>query len=464
MTPSEQKLLRSLPSVDALSAAPLLDRFAVSSGKAAVMEAVRVVLEEARAAVQSGDGWYEGKSEQLVERVIEKLSREQSNRLRRVVNATGIVLHTGLGRAPLAEAAVEAIAESAGRYTNLELELTGGRRGKRSAHVADRLCRVTGAPAATIVNNNAAATLLILSTVAGGREVVVSRGQLIEIGGSYRLPDIMQASGAILKEVGTTNRTRLSDYRNAIGQNTAALMHVHTSNYRIVGFTEQVDIADLVKLAHDFDLVAIDDLGSGALFDFSAVGLPDEPNVQASLAAGADLVCFSGDKLLGGPQAGIILGRPDLVERIEANPMMRAMRVGKLTLLAMDATLRLYEDPRQAVEHVPTLAMLSGDLETLKRRAARLKRALSKALPEETFVQREGESFAGGGSLPACPLKTAVVCWQPSKLSANDVAARLRCGEPAVLARIDNDEVVFDARTLRDDEIAEVARACAAAG
>ncbi|UCF34551.1 MAG: L-seryl-tRNA(Sec) selenium transferase, partial [Phycisphaerales bacterium] len=381
---------------------------------------------------------------ELVERVTPSL--------RPVINATGIVLHTGLGRAPLCDAAIEAIVEGASGYCNLEYVLETGQRGRRISHVVEHLKRITGASGALVVNNNAAATLLILQTFAAGREAIVSRGQLVEIGGSYRLPDIMSASGAVLREVGTTNRTRISDYQRAINDRTALLMHVHTSNYRLVGFVEHTSIDAIAELAHRFGLVAVEDLGSGAMFDLADYDLPAEPYVGQALKGGADLVCFSGDKLLGGPQCGIIVGKQELIERLEANPLMRTYRVGKLTLLALEATLRHYIDPEDAMANVPSLRMLATDADELADRARTLSEQLSAALRDESFYVCSDVAYAGGGSLPARSLQTVVVQWQPARHSTESVAAALRMAEMPVIVRVKNDAICFDLRTLRTDD------------
>lgn len=378
----------------------------------------------------------------------EELVRRSIASLRRVVNATGIVLHTGLGRAPLCESAIEAIVDGASGYCNLEFDLVTGERGRRTTHIAEQLCEITGAEAATVVNNNAAATLLILQTFGAGREVIVSRGQLVEIGGSFRLPDIMSAGGVTLCEVGTTNRTRLSDYESAITDQTAMLLRVHTSNFRVIGFTEDVAIDALATLAHRFGLLAVDDLGSGVLFDPVLHGLPPEPFVNASIVAGADLVCFSGDKLLGGPQCGIILGKREYIDRINANPLMRTYRVDKLVLLALEATLRHYADASDALQNIPALSMLSATTDDLAARARSLSDALRAAIPDEQFYICSDVGFAGGGSMPGQELPTVVVQWKPSDRSAQSAVRALRLGEVPVVARIRDDAICFDLRSI----------------
>jgi L-seryl-tRNA(Ser) seleniumtransferase len=329
--------------------------------------------------------------------------------------------------------------------------------------VSALICRLTGAEAATVVNNNAAATLLVLTVLAAGREVIVSRGQLIEIGGSFRLPDIMAASGAALREVGTTNRTRIRDYEAAITDQTAVLLRVHTSNYRIVGFSEQAPLGQIAELAHRFGLPAVDDLGSGALFDLTAVGLPPEPFVQESLSAGADLVLFSGDKLMGGPQCGIVCGRSEFIQRLESHPLMRTFRVGKLTLLALEATLRHYADPGTAVRRVPALAMLAAGADELADRAEVLEQRLSAALPQESFLVCSDVSYAGGGSLPTDALETVVVQWRPAQAGIGAVTAAMRAAQTPVIARVRDDAIIFDVRTIRPDELDDVVTAATAA-
>jgi len=389
----------------------------------------------------------------ILKTAAEILHQQNTPSLRTVINATGIVLHTGLGRSPLCDAAVKAVADVAAGYCNLELELNTGQRGRRSEHVSGLLTALTGAEAATAVNNNAAATLLIMRVLCEHREVIVSRGQLVEIGGSFRMPDVMQAGGATLREVGTTNRTRIDDYADAVNERTAALLRVHHSNFRMIGFTEEPTIEEISRCAHRHNLLAIDDIGSGALIDLAEAGLPDEPCVLRSVAAGADIVCFSGDKLLGGPQAGIILGRADLIRRIESHPLMRTYRLDKLVLAALDATLRQYVDTDHALAAVPTLAMLRASVEMLADRANRLDEMLVEACPDEKFYISSDVSYAGGGSLPGAELPTVVIRWKPSFAPLDDVAQALRRGTPAIVARIHDHALCFDLRTLRDHEL-----------
>jgi len=452
MKKPNKELLRSLPSVSSLLEHEEVAEWLHGIPRAAVVSSLQAALDDLREKILSGEIQEAVEVDDVLGVAEEALVECSIPSIRRVINATGIVLHTGLGRAPLCDAAVEAVADGAAGYCNLEYDIETGGRGKRHDHVIGHLISITGAEAATVVNNNAAATMIILQTLAADHEVIVSRGQLVEIGGSYRIPDILRASGAILCEVGTTNRTRASDYEQAINDRTAMLMRVHPSNYRVVGFSESTSMQEIVAIAHRFKLWAVDDLGSGALFDLSEYGLPHEPDVRESLAAGADLVCFSGDKLLGGPQCGIILGRQELIDRLHANPLMRTYRVDKMTLLALEATLRVYYDPAEAVRTIPTLSMMSATPEVLGQRAGKLCEALRKALPGEKFLVCSDVGFAGGGSLPGAELQTVVIQWRPSNLSTPDVAERLRTADVPVIARVRDDAVCFDLRTIRDDD------------
>lgn len=463
MTPQQREQLRALPAVDDLLRDEAVHRWLDSASRASVVRALQDTIGSLRQRILDGQCDQSVDPANVLLAAEDLLWTRMTPSVRRVINATGIVLHTGLGRAPLCEAAVDAIADAAAGYCNVEYDLETGSRGKRVTGVGQVLCELTGAEAATVVNNNAAATLLILQTLAKDREVIVSRGQLIEIGGSYRLPAIMEASGAILREVGTTNRTHRSDYEQAINDRTAMLLRVYTSNYRMVGFTKQVPIKPLAELAHRFGLLAVDDLGSGALIDLEAFGLPAEPRVRQSLADGADLVCFSGDKLLGGPQAGIILGRKDLIERIMANPLARCCRVGKLTLLALEATLRHYEDADEACSAIPALATLAETTDSLADRARALCEQLEAAVPDEHFYIGSHVGYAGGGSLPGRELPTVVVRWKPSGRSIDAVMSALRHAEIPVIARVHEDAICFDLRTIRESDYEDLVAAAASA-
>jgi L-seryl-tRNA(Ser) seleniumtransferase len=375
-------------------------------------------------------------------------------RLRHLINATGVVIHTNLGRSPLHPSALKHMIDIAKNYSNLEYDLDRGERGNRYTHVEGILCRLSGAESALVVNNNAGAVLLVLNTIAEGREVIVSRGELVEIGGAFRIPDVMRHSGASLREVGTTNRTYLSDYQKAIGSQTALLLKVHTSNFRVMGFTSDVSLQELVQLGRQHDLPVMNDLGSGCFVDLSQYGLEKEPTVQEAIKTGGDVVTFSGDKLLGGPQAGIILGKKNLLDLIKINPLTRALRIDKLTLAALESTLLLYLDEKRAMEEIPTLRMLSLDTGNLKRRGRRLLRRLSGMVDKGTqLTLREDVSQVGGGALPLQELPTMVLAVKPLDLSVNELEENLRKGEPPIISRISKDELILDMRTVLDEEI-----------
>jgi L-seryl-tRNA(Ser) seleniumtransferase len=440
---------RNLPSVNEVLESPAVRAIADDHSQETIVAAIRRELAELRRRLSQGesiDG--KGDAEAVAQSVAQTLGRDFRPKLRSVINATGIVLHTNLGRAPMAEEAASAAYEAARGYLNLELDLETGKRSSRQVAIREWVCRLTGAESATAVNNNAAATVIVLRALAQGKEVILSRGQLIEIGGSFRIPEIMAVSGATLCEVGTTNITRLSDYERAIGEKTGALMQVHTSNYRVRGFTKSVPLGDLVGLGKKRGLPVIDDVGSGALIDFARFGLTGEPVVRESIAAGADLVLFSGDKLLGGPQAGIIAGKKEYIQRIEKDPLMRAFRLDKMTLAALEATLRLYLKEERALREVPGLWMLGASLDDLKARAEWVAARLGEIDGIASVQVREDEAYVGGGSLPDQAMKSWVVEVRADDLSDAEVAYRLRTGTPAVMARIREGRVVLDVRTV----------------
>ena len=381
------------------------------------------------------------------------VKREAAPRFRRVLNATGVVIHTNMGRSVLPQEAVDAILTACRGYSNLELDLATGERGTRYSHVEDLLCSLTGAEAALVVNNNAAAVLIVMDELGSGGEVVVARGQLVEIGGSFRIPDVMARSGAILHEVGCTNRVHPRDYEQAINERTLALMRVHTSNYRVVGFHADVPVKELADIAHAHDLPLIEDLGSGSFLDFTASQLPGEPTVQSVVAAGADVVTFSGDKVLGGPQAGIIVGKKTFIDRIKRNPLNRALRIDKMTLAALEATLRLYLDEKTAREHIPTVAMITATPELLKRRASRLASRLRKRCTGVTVRLSPGESRVGGGSFPENALPTTLVRVEPTLCTAEQLRQRLLATSPPLVGRLEDGALLLDPRTLTDDEL-----------
>jgi L-seryl-tRNA(Ser) seleniumtransferase len=393
---------------------------------------------------------------QLFPRLAAYVRTRSRPHFRRVVNATGVVVHTNLGRSLLCEAAMEAVVAADRWYSNLELDLATGKRGSRYSHVEEVLCKVSGAEAGLVVNNNAAAVLLTLETLARGREVIVSRGQLVEIGGSFRIPEVMAKSGAILREVGATNRTHLHDYENAINENTAALLKVHASNFRIIGFTKEVPLEELVALGRERGLPVIEDLGSGNFFDFRELGLGHEPTVQEVVAAGADVVTFSGDKVLGGPQAGIIVGRAEHIARIKKNPMNRALRIDKMTLAALEATLRLYREPELARRAIPTLRMITMLPDELKRRATRLARRLNRECGAPLrAATMPGASRVGGGAFPERDLPTTLTALHG--LNAEGLREALLHTDPPLIGRIENDLFCLDPRTLDDAEFPLVA-------
>ena len=453
---------RNLPAVNDVLAATALQEALAQHPRDAVVAAIRDELSDLRGRLAQGetvDG--EAGAEGLAGRVVVRLTHELRPRLRGVINATGIVLHTNLGRAPTAEAAAQAAYEAARGYLNLELDLETGKRSSRQTAIRDWVCRLTGAESATAVNNNAAATVIVLRAICQGKEVVLSRGQLIEIGGSFRIPEIMAVSGAILREVGTTNITRLTDYERAIGSNTGALLQVHTSNYRVSGFTQSVPLLHLVGLGRKHNLPVIDDAGSGALLDFNRFGFSGEPVARASIATGADLVLFSGDKLLGGPQAGIIAGKKELIARIEKDPLMRAFRLDKMTLAALETTLRIYLDEERALREVPVLRMLGASLKELRFRAESLATKLREVPGIKQAQAVEDIAFVGGGSLPDQAMKTCVVEVEAAVVSDTVLAYRLRMGTPAVMGRLRDGKLVLDVRTVfveQEEELVEVIR------
>jgi len=440
---------RDLPAVNDVLDVDILRDLGGAHSRDLIVTAIRTVLQEVRQQLGQGAELNGSISADAVARLVaERLNQETQPKLRSVINATGIVLHTNLGRAPVAEAAAKAAYEAARGYLNLELDLETGKRSSRQLAIREWVCRLTGAESATAVNNNAAATVIVLRALCQGKEVIISRGQLIEIGGSFRIPEIMAVSGATLREVGTTNITRLSDYERAVGPNTAALMQVHTSNYRVSGFTKSVALADLVALGKQRGLPVIDDIGSGALLDFGRFGFTGEPVARDSIATGADLVLFSGDKLLGGPQAGIIAGRTEFIQRIEKDPLMRAFRLDKMTLAALESTLRIYLNEAAALEEIPGLKMLGTSLTELRQRAETLAVKL-RAVPGVAMVSvSEDVAYVGGGSLPDQSMRTCVLEIQANGISDEELAYRLRAGEQAVVARLRDEKVVMDLRTV----------------
>ncbi len=451
----KNRLLRQLPSVDEVLASDAGRRLEARHGRTLLTRAARRAVAEARRRLLSGEQKIPAVGQAALE---EALAEEARPGLRRVINATGVVLHTNLGRAPLAEAAVERLREVAERYCNLEYDIATGERGSRHAQLEPLLCELTGSEAALVVNNNAGAVLLTLCALAQGREAVVSRGELVEIGGGFRIPDVMRQSGVQLVEVGTTNKTRLSDYEAALGEKTALMVKVHRSNFAMVGFFEECPAADLAKLGGARGVPLFDDLGSGCVIDTAALGLPRERTVPEAVRDGAGVVSFSGDKLLGGPQAGILVGRRELIDRLRKHPLHRALRIDKFTAAALEMTLRLYRDGRE--REIPAVAMLAqGDAE-LKRRAERLRAALSKHAIDAELVATSGQ--VGGGALPLAEPPSWAVALAPAD-DVQGLAARLRRGEVVVAARIAEERLLLDLRAVRDGEVDELATSVAEA-
>jgi L-seryl-tRNA(Ser) seleniumtransferase len=460
-----QDLLRRLPAVDRLMELARADAAFELVPLPVVVTCIRAVIDADRRRLREGGDLSEQDllDPAVLKRVKDAVRAAIRPNLRRVVNATGVVIHTNLGRSLLAEEAVANLAAVASRYSNLEYDLDEGRRGSRYMAVRDLLCELTGAQDAMVVNNNAGAVLISLETIAKTRHVIVSRGDLVEIGGSFRIPDVMAKSGAILKEVGTTNRTHLRDYDEAIDPAAALLLKVHWSNYSIVGFTAQVSLRELVALGARHGLPVMEDLGSGTFIDFSKYGLLKEPTVQDSVASGADLITFSGDKLLGGPQAGIIVGRASMIDRIRKNPINRALRIDKLTLAALETTLRLYRDEERAMTAIPTLRMLTEKEPSIEIRARELAgylSALADARIACDIVRRP--SKAGGGALPLLDLPSCCLQVRIQGLSANALELRLRRNDPPIIARIEDDAYVMDLRTVQAEELPIIASALSA--
>jgi L-seryl-tRNA(Ser) seleniumtransferase len=452
-------VLRKIPSVDDILSRPEIVDLLKVHPRNVVVEAIRKGLGRLRDEIlrkqdlsQLGEAFFS--FENLCPLFQKEIDLQIQPHLRRVINATGVVIHTNLGRAPLHPSAIKHLMEVSKTYSNLEYDLDRGERGDRYTHVEEILCRLSGAESALVVNNNAAAVLLALNTLAEGKEVIVSRGELVEIGGAFRIPDVMKRSGALLREVGTTNRTHFDDYQKALGPHTALLLKVHTSNFRVMGFTSEVSLQDLVQLGREHQIPIVDDLGSGCLVDLSQYGLEKEPTVQETIKTGVDAVTISGDKLLGGPQGGIILGKKKILDLFKVNPLTRALRIDKLTLAALESTLLLFFDEKRAMEEIPTLRMLSLDTKRLKKRGKQLLKRLSGMTNERMmFSLREDVSQVGGGALPLQELPTMAVAIKPLHFSVNSLEKNLRKGDPPIISRISKEELILDMRTVFDEEI-----------
>jgi L-seryl-tRNA(Ser) seleniumtransferase len=455
-------VLRLLPSVDQMLRKPEVKDMMERHARATVTEALRRVLQETRQRIMEG-GYNDEISAEAIEgelvRVLdERLKKESRGNLREVINGTGVVIHTNLGRSPMADRAVADLARLSGVYVNLEYDLQSGERGSRHDIVRELLRSITGAEDCIVVNNNAAAVLLVLSAMASGKEVIVSRGELVEIGGSFRVPEVMEQGGARLVEVGATNKTYIEDYRKAINENTGLLLKVHTSNYRICGFTRQVSREELAALGREFGIPAVEDLGSGMFVDLGEYGIGDEPTVQDSIRSGMDIVTFSGDKLLGGPQAGIIAGRKEYIRKIAKHPLARAVRVDRLTLSVLESTLRIYAESERVVERIPVLSMLTMPVDRLERRAERLVELLAGIEPYAEIAVETEYSQVGGGSLPLERIETRVISVLPKSMTLNQLEEGLRMADTPVIGRIARDRFLIDVRTVFDHQLPVLAK------
>jgi L-seryl-tRNA(Ser) seleniumtransferase len=460
MKASIAPLLKRIPAVSLLVEQQEFKRLLKDHSRPFLVRVVREVLDEIRRAILEG-GEPDMAPPEIWRAVERKLNERSVRSLKRVVNGTGVIVHTNLGRSLLAREALEAVSEVAAHYSNLEFDLKVGERGSRYTHVEEILKELTGAEAALVVNNNAAAVLLALNTLARGREVIVSRGQLIEIGGSFRIPEVMTRSGAVLREVGTTNKTRLQDYEAAVSEHTALLLKVHTSNYRILGFTAEVALEDLVALGRRTNLPVMEDLGSGCFVDVSPFGLEKEPTVQEVIRAGADVVTFSGDKLLGGPQAGIIVGRKSYIQSLRSNPLNRALRIDKMTLAALEATLRLYQNEELALKEIPTLSAIASSPAELKAKArALLRRLTRRPAPALSVEIIPCVSQVGGGALPLAELPSYALAFTSEKESAAELERRFRFYFPPIIGRIEKERFLLDVRTLQKEDFPFIVRCC----
>lgn len=458
-----KELLRKLPKVDILLQHSKVEEAFENNSRVLVIEAVREALEDTRKNILEGN-IQEFTIEDIINTFNDILDKNNKPKLRKVINAAGIVIHTNLGRSLLCDKAVNQVEDIIKNYNNLEYDIDKGARGSRYSHIEDIIKEITGAEAALVVNNNAAAVMLVLNTLCEEKEAIVSRGQLVEIGGSFRVPEVMKFSKAKLVEVGTTNRTHLYDYENNITENTGVLLKVHTSNFKILGFTEEVSAEELTKLGEKYDVPVVEDIGSGVLINLQSYGLSYEPTVQESVKKGIDVITFSGDKMLGGPQAGIIIGKKKYIDKIKKNQLTRALRVDKMTLAALEATLKCYLDEETAIKEIPTLNMMLTPPEEIKKKAQLLKRKLSTAPRHFSFHIEEDYSMVGGGSMPEEKLKTYVVKVKSSKFSAKELEGELRNYETPIISRISNDEIYLDLRTIFKEDFEIILNALKALG
>lgn len=447
----KKELLRKLPKMDELLNDEIIKKEMKDTMRTIVIDSLRESIDKYRGYILKEE-IADFSKEDILNSFKKLLEEAKGSNFKKVINATGVVIHTNLGRSLLGKKALENVVNVADNYNNLEYDLKKGQRGSRYSHVEELIKKVTGAEAAVVVNNNAAAVMLALNTLCNGKEAIVSRGQLVEIGGSFRVPDVMTFSGASLVEVGTTNRTHLYDYGNKINENTGVLLKVHTSNFKILGFTEEVPSEELVKLGQERNIPVIEDIGSGTLIDFSKYGFTYEPTVQESIKKGVDVITFSGDKMLGGPQAGIIVGKKEYIDRMKKNQLTRALRIDKMTLAALEGTLKYYLDEKEAIENIPTLYMILSDKDIHKKRAQRLKRRLQNKVKDFSFSIEEDYSMVGGGSMPEERIPTYVIKAKSSKFSPQELEKKLRSNKVSIIIRVSNDEVIMDVRTIFDKD------------
>lgn len=454
---NRKELFTQIPKVDEMLNRDDIKEVLESQPRQWVTDIIRETIEETRLEIRQLDektiDKYEVSEMIIADKIIKTVKKKAQFSLKRVVNATGVVIHTNLGRSLISESIKEHLTDISCYFSTLEFDLETGKRGSRYNHIEELVCRLTGGEAALVVNNNAAAVMLALSTLSNGKESIVSRGQLVEIGGSFRIPDVMKQSGALMIEVGTTNKTHLRDYEEAITDNTAILLKVHTSNYRVLGFTQEVSVAELAELGKRHNIPVVEDIGSGSLIDYSKYGLTKEPTVAEALSDGADVVTFSGDKMLGGPQAGFIVGKKEFIEKMKKNQLTRALRIDKMTLAVLEATLKLYLDEEKAVENIPTLHMLTMAMDEIETRATAIYDGLkAKELPLELEII-DGESEVGGGSMPLEKLPTKLISLTVLNMSTNKLVKKLRDIDIPIICRISDEKILIDPRTLKDSEV-----------
>jgi len=453
-----KELLRGLPKIDELLKEQLIQIKIDNNPRVLVVDSLREAIEYYRQGILSGH-IHNLEKEDVLNYALNIIDKKSKPNLRKVINATGTVIHTNLGRSLLSEEAIDNVLNIAGNYNNLEYDIESGKRGSRYSHIEELIKKTTGAEAAMVVNNNAAAIMLVLDTLCKDKEAIVSRGQLVEIGGSFRVPEVMKFSGAKLVEVGTTNRTHLYDYENNINENTGVLLKIHTSNFKIYGFTEEVSLNELVSLGNKSNVPVVEDIGSGVLIDFSKYGFTYEPTVQESIKAGIDIVTFSGDKMLGGPQAGIIAGKKKYIDLMKKNQLTRALRIDKMTLAALEGTLKYYLDEKEAIKNIPSLNMILSSKEDIKKKTIKLKKKLHNKIKEFNFEISEDYSMVGGGSMPTEKIPTFIIKVKSNKFSAQELENRLRLGQFPIICRIFNNELILDSRTIFEKDFDNVVKA-----